>query len=117
MLTAVAVKNILPHFVEAYSSSRLEKYLEKISQAKANLGNIKISWEVLINEVREWPLFGCSYFTAKPVATVEQSQTEAGRKKESDAPKGLMMGISSQGVFLVHGKDKVQRMRSPAPPN
>jgi len=97
MLTAVAVKGILPHFVEGYSEKKKEKYMEKISQAKANFKvNQKIEHDILINEVREWNLFGCSYFTCKYLA---EDKTRA-------IPSNLMMGISSQGVYLVHGRDR-----------
>jgi len=103
MLATVAVKNILPHFVENWSEKKKEKYLEKISQQKSAVANMKSSWDVLINDVREWPLFGCSYFTTKIFIDPNDPLK---LKKEAEFPKGLMMGISSQGVFLVHAKDK-----------
>jgi hypothetical protein len=104
MLTAVAVKNLLPASVESWSEKKIEKYHEKISQQKQSvMSSMKVKWDVLIDEVREWPLFGCSYFTCKVVSDPNDVKQQ---KEAADLPKGLMMGISSQGLFLVSGKEK-----------
>jgi len=52
----------------------------------------------LIDEVRDLSLYGCVYFNVKPV--------NDNKTVEAAIPKGITMGISSQGVFLVYGKDK-----------
>jgi len=94
MLSAVAVKNILPIWVENWSEKKRDGYTEKIATAKAELQVPKKEHETLMSVVRDWPLFGCQYFTAKYV------------EEKKEVPKNMVMGISSQGVYLVHGKDK-----------
>lgn len=101
MLAKVAVNNLLPSAVENYNEKKKEAFFEKIKKFKEELtakAGGKVKYADLIDDVRDWPLFGCVYFNVKQVLE---------DKKAQDAlPKGLTMGVSSQGVFLVFGKDK-----------
>jgi len=103
MLAANAVKNILPYSAESgYNEKKKEVMAEKILKMKAELlardKSKRLSFNDVIDEVRDMPLFGCVYFNVRPV--IED------KKLEQATPKGLHMGISSQGVFLVFGKEK-----------
>jgi len=101
MLATVAVKNILPSAVESYNEKKKETFFEKIRTIKLDMlskNKGKVKFTDLIEDVREWQLFGSVFFPIKLLLD---------DKKALEAlPKGLTMGISSQGVFLVYGKDK-----------
>jgi hypothetical protein len=101
MLSSVAVKNIVPSAVENYPEKKKEQFFEKIKKFKEEIlanKNYKPRYGDMIDEVRDWSLFGCVYFNVKLLLE--------DKKAEAALPKGLNMGVSSQGVFLVFGKDK-----------
>jgi len=105
MLASSAVKNLLPSATENYNQVKKDAYLDKIRKAKEELvaAKKKVKYVDLTDEVRDWQLFGCVYFSGKYY--VDPLLPDA-KKKEAEVPKALSIGISSQGVFLVHGRDK-----------